>query len=193
MNSTSATRPSRRGPSCRSTTRRGARASDSCLSKRPSCAICGRHHYPNQDCQFGQIRWKLDGCYQREQYLYNYARARSTSAPFVFLVEGAPDVLRLAEAGHTGVALMGEEASTTHLEMLAALGKPVWVAFDNDTAGREARDRLRKRMLRCGVTFPGNPFYVPEPFKDLGEMDASLIRAEVTGQSLGPEELALLG
>jgi hypothetical protein len=101
-------------------------------------------------------------------------------------------VLRLAEAGYVGVALLGAEASTTQLGMLAALGKSIRVAFDNDAAGREARDRFSKRKLKSGAQFTERPFYVPEPFKDLGEMDAASIRAAVTGLSLGPEELALL-
>jgi DNA primase len=68
----------------------------------------------------------------KNAYLFNYARAKATEAPFVLLVEGPPDVLDLAEAGFVGVALLGSAAPAAQVRMPASLGKEVLLASESD-------------------------------------------------------------
>jgi hypothetical protein len=149
-------------------------------SHRPPCEDCKRHHDPGQECRYGQPKWQAMSGFPRETYLYNYAAAAATAAPFVFLVEGAPDVFRLAEAGYVGVALLGCDASEAQLGKLAALGKEIWVAFDNDEAAEAARERLRKKSL--GLRIPFQTFSAPKPYKDLGDTPADQLRREIGEQ-----------
>jgi DNA primase len=124
--------------------------------------------------------------FPRNAYLYNYAAAKATDLPFIFLVEGPADVLRLAEAGFVGVALLGCDASPHQLAKLAALGKEVWVSFDNDDAGRDARGRFFKKLGSSGVHFPVQTFTAPSPHKDLGDATAEEIRRSVVA-TMGAE------
>jgi hypothetical protein len=94
-------------------------------------------------------------------------------------VEGPPDVLRLAEAGYVGVALLGRGASQQQLAKLAALGKEIWISFDKDGAGRDALGRFRKKLDSSGVRFPMKVFTAPPPHKDLGDATADEIRGSV--------------
>ena len=133
-------------------------------SYRPPCGQCEKHH-DGPDCRYGQDRWKVAKGFPKADYLFNYAAAKATDAPFVFLVEGAPDVFRLAEAGFVGVALLGSEVSDVQLGKLAGIRREIWVAFDNDKAGEAARGRLAKRDIKL----PSVAFSAPAPYKDIGE------------------------
>jgi hypothetical protein len=137
-------------------------------SKRPECGRCGSNH-DGPDCQYGQPKWTMPRGFPSSTYLYNYAAAKASDAPFIFLVEGAPDVFRVAEAGYVGVALLGSDASDGQLRKLAGLGKEVWIAFDNDEAGKAAEERFWRKKIASGVSLPTRNFTTPEPYKDLGD------------------------
>lgn len=146
-------------------------------SQWPACELC-KHHHEGQTCDYGQSKWQLMTGFPKDRYLFNYAAARSTDQPFVFLVEGTPDVIRLAEAGYVGVALLGSDATSSQIAKLHALGKEVWVAFDNDKAGEEARERLLRRRFDGGNSFPMESFRVPPSYKDVGDTPVGeLVRA----------------
>jgi hypothetical protein len=148
-------------------------------SNKPLCGDCKKYHMPGTECRYGQSKWRGLPGFLKDQYLYNYARAVDTEAPFVFLVEGSPDVFRLAEAGYIGVAILGSDATEKQLRKLAALGKEVWIAFDNDDAGLAARERFWDKKLRSGIRFSTESFTVPNPYKDLGEMPPAEIKRAV--------------
>ncbi|QDV39212.1 toprim domain-containing protein [Tautonia plasticadhaerens] len=112
--------------------------------------------------------------FSKFNYLFNLARARATPCHSVILVEGAPDVLRLAEAGLVGVALLGSEATDLQIQTLVGLGKTILVAFDNDAGGQRAGERFWTKVGGQGVTFM--QWGVPAGFKDLAEMTADSIR-----------------
>jgi hypothetical protein len=148
-------------------------------TNKPFCTGCDGHHEPGAHRLFGEPKWKAMQGFPRATYLYNYAAANAADSPFIFLVEGPPDVLRLAEAGFVGVALLGCDASPQQLAKLAALGKEIWVSFDNDEAGRAAEQRFWKKMDSCGIRFPARPFSPGTNGKDLGDTGIEEIRTAV--------------
>ncbi|QDV39229.1 toprim domain-containing protein [Tautonia plasticadhaerens] len=80
---------------------------DTFRSYKPPCGTCRKHHDPGVPCKYGQQKWGIMRGFAKRAYLYNYAAALRADSPFVFLVEGPPDVWRLGEAGYVGVALLG--------------------------------------------------------------------------------------
>jgi 5S rRNA maturation endonuclease (ribonuclease M5) len=151
-------------------------------SVRPTCPECRLWHDPGDGCRSGEPRWMGLADFAKSTYLYNYATARSTKSPFIFLVEGAPDVWRLAEAGYVGVALLGSEASPEQMQKLSALGKEIWVALDADAAGEEARARLANSPH---VKFPSVKFRPPQTYKDVGDAPVSALQAAVRDRVAG--------
>ncbi len=63
---------------------------------------------------------------------------------------------------HNAVATLGGKWSDPYGPMLRALGRPVWLAFDNDDAGMFAREKAIKELLAAGIAeifvlrFPGH-------------------------------------
>jgi hypothetical protein len=148
-------------------------------SLKPPCQACNQHHEPGVDCRWGQQRWGIMGGFPKRTYLYNYARAKKTDSPVIFLTEGPPDVWRLAESGHVAVALLGADATDEQLHKLAALGKTVRVAFDNDPPGVAARERFQRKQAASGIDFPWAFFSAPAEYKDLGETPVEELRRAV--------------
>jgi hypothetical protein len=147
-------------------------------SKHPECGRCGWHHY-GPKCGNKPPKWKVPAGFPSDRYLFNYARAKASDAPFIFMVEGVPEVLRLAEAGYVGVALLGSEPTEEQVRKLVALDREIWVAFDNDKAGEDAREILWTRKKAAGVRFPTESFYVPDPYKDIGEVPIDTLRQAI--------------
>src|SRR5207237_1116406 len=90
--------------------------------------------------------------FPRQQYLYNYANARRHGCPFVLLVEGPSDVFAVVYASYPAVASLGADLSPEQADKLAALGKRVLVAYDNDEAGRAGSARACGLLRAKGVT-----------------------------------------
>jgi 5S rRNA maturation endonuclease (ribonuclease M5) len=151
-------------------------------STRPYCETCRKHHRESTSCRSGQEKWYIQRGFRKSKYLYNHATARYTDAPFIFVVEGPPDVFRLAEAGHVGVAILGVDASDLQMEMLADLDKEIWLAFDNDKPGDDGRARFRDRLRRNGVELSAHDFRVPRAFKDVGETPVDELRRVIHEQ-----------
>lgn len=113
-------------------------------------------------------------------HLYNLWRAK----PYIYrsncvvLVEGAPDVWRLEEAGiHNAVALMGAEVTDiqrSRLECLAVTS--IVVAVDMDEAGRRAADVIRQR---CGYIANIFRLELPDGRKDVAEMGVDEVKGHV--------------
>lgn len=76
-------------------------------SYRRRCENCRKHHDPGVPCIYGQQKWGLMAGFPKRTHLYGFAKAVRSTAETLYLVEGPPDVWRLAEAGYIGVALLG--------------------------------------------------------------------------------------
>ena len=137
-------------------------------SVHPLCESCKYCHPPEYDCFLGELRWELLAGYSRSEWLYNYSRAKHSSSPFVLLAEGAPDVLRAAEAGIPAVAALGTDLLVRHVDKLKALGREVVVAFDNDESGRKAAAAVAVQLGREGIR--ASVRHPPSGTKDVGEM-----------------------
>jgi Toprim-like len=125
--------------------------------------------------------------FPRGSYLYGYAAAARSASPFVVLVEGAPDALRVMEAGYPAVASLGADLTEVQADKLAALNKQVLVAFDNDEAGREGAERAVTR-LRGKKVWPRTWSPLQE-FKDLGDTPWHEVVAWVEDWRQDQEEL----
>jgi DNA primase len=97
----------------------------------------------------------------------------------IFLVEGTPDVIRLAEAGFTGVACLNSSVTRVQLEKLTELNKIIIVAFDRDDAGDHGWEILCKAVKRKQLDLRLERFPVPPPFKDVGDMPAKRLGQKV--------------
>jgi hypothetical protein len=139
-------------------------------STKPHCGSCGKCHEPD-GCGSGEPRWMFPPNFPKGEYLFNYAEALKSQAPFILLTEGAPDVLRAAEAGVVAVCGFGTDLTNVQAIKLSGLNKPVLVAFDNDDAGLPAAQavarQLREGRTRVEVRHP------PKEYKDVGEMTAT--------------------
>jgi hypothetical protein len=137
-------------------------------TEHPQCPACKKYHRPDTACRYGQSKWTVLKNFPKGEYLYNYASARVSAAPFVLLLEGPCDVFRATEAGIAAVAAFGSDLSSVQADKLAALHKNVVIACDNDEAGKSGSARaanlLRERDVRTREWSP------PERFHDVGDM-----------------------
>lgn len=130
------------------------------------CAECGLFHKdacPKTDQEIKRSsKWFNQG-FSKENVLFNfwYARRVIQKSGVVILTEGPMDVLKLEMANvHNGLALLGTDLSDKQqilLEMSGAMD--VVVLTDMDGAGREASEKLKKRLGRCfRLHFPDWPY-----------------------------------
>lgn len=92
----------------------------------------------------------------KKHYLYNY----DDSYEYVVGVEGYSDVMRLFQYGYNATGLLGADASSYQAEQMAKF-KRVYLAYDNDFAGRRATEIVYHQIKNnTDVRF------VPYPTKD---------------------------
>lgn len=97
--------------------------------------------------------------FEKTSYLYNL----DYSHDYVILVEGQSDVWRVWQHGYNACALMGSSISTTQVDMLSKF-KTVYLALDNDEAGRRATEAVYFMLKNhCNILL------VPYEAKDPGE------------------------
>jgi DNA primase len=135
-----------------------------------ACPNCGLCHAEWEDCGRHDERWRLSTNFPKSAYLYNYGQASHSCSPFVLLVEGAGEVWRCNEVGIFAVACLGAELTGSQAEKLAALNKKIYVAFDNDEAGKEGGRRALSQLSLLGVDVC--LLSVPAGFKDVADMRA---------------------
>jgi DNA primase len=94
-------------------------------------------------------KYKLPAGFRKSQVLYNLSRAREEDSmgPAV-LVEGFFDCMKVTQAGHACVALMGCSLSEDQEELLARQFRQVVVMLDPDEAGRRATQEIAGRLAR---------------------------------------------
>ena len=126
-------------------------------------------------------KWLFSLNFHKRYYLYNYWYAKKyiEDIQSVVLVEGQGDVWRLEEAGiHNSVGVFGcgiSDQQKIKLEKSGALN--VVVITDNDKAGIEAKEKIKKQ---CQRSF--NLFFPEIRKKDIGEMSIEEVRSELLPQ-----------
>ena len=149
-------------------------------SFKPTCPECKQCHFEEAGCMAKEPRWKFPENSSKSDWLYNFANAKRSNEAFVLLVEGAPDVFRAAEAGIPAVACFGVDPSVTQILKLGTLEKEIVVAFDNDNAGLREGITVATILKREGIR--ARLLHPPKDVKDVGEMDASGIKAWLAGR-----------
>jgi len=154
------------------------------------CGDCGLYHRPGVPCRYGsRAKWVLPKDFPKGRYLYNLANARRQAAPFVLLVEGCPDVFAAVYACYPAVASLGADLTPEQADKLAALGKRVLVAYDNDEAGRGGSARACGLLRARGVAV--KECVVPDGLHDVGDCSGEQVARMVmaAGEDDDPDEL----
>jgi hypothetical protein len=161
-------------------------------SEQPECQECGRCHRPGDDCRYGHVRWAFPPGFPKSEYLYNFANAVRSPCPTVLVVEGPGDVWRVEEAGFLAVSPLGCELSGRQADKIVSLDKKVFLCFDNDKAGREATGKAEWDFVLAqwpggrSVSDDAAPLFVPDPYKDVGEMPAAELAAWLAAETSRP-------
>ena len=110
----------------------------------------GRRLDPTEAHSWG--KWKLPPRLPKQQLLYGWHRVRRQLGPRgVVLVEGAWDVMRLAQLGVPAVALLGLHLSSYQADLLRPVHRVV-LMLDGDEAGRTAAPRIAAGLRRACPT-----------------------------------------
>lgn len=92
------------------------------------------------------------------------------------VVESPLDVVRLARHGiRGGVATYGSYVSDEQLDALTAATDEILLAFDNDVAGHEATDQVRRRLRKRSIVPKVIAYPKKRHGKDPGEWPAELL------------------
>lgn len=102
-------------------------------------------------------RVKNNKGFNKKEYLYNL----DTSYEYIILVEGQSDVWRLYQHGYNACALMGADLSFWQRDLLKQF-KRVYLALDNDTAGRRGTE-ICYALLKNYVEVKLVPYVTKDP------------------------------
>jgi DNA primase len=89
--------------------------------------------------------------------------------------------MRATEAGYLAVTPFGIDLTRCQVQKLAALGKPVLIAYDADRPGWEGAERTENQLRKAGVPAVR---LSPTPRKDIGEMSAEESRRWMEQQGI---------
>lgn len=118
------------------------------------CKKCNGYHSPKNDCSKGSYPKWINAPKElpKTEYLFNhwFAKPYIQKTKMVIITEGAGDVLRLEDNNiHNSVATFGINLSQQQKNILEQDGVITIIAlFDNDKAGKEAKDKLYKELRR---------------------------------------------
>ena len=105
--------------------------------------------YAGRSIDGSEPKYKLPAGFKKGQVLYNLARAlEEDSTGVVVLVEGFFDCMKVVQAEHVCVALMGCSLSDEQEAQLLAHFRQVIVMLDGDVAGRTAALEIAGRLVR---------------------------------------------
>jgi DNA primase len=103
--------------------------------------------YAGRAIDGSEPKYKLPAGFKKSQVLYNLARAlEEDSTGAVVLVEGFFDCMKVVQAEHVCVALMGCSLSGDQEEQLVAQFRQVVIMLDGDDAGRRAATEIAGRL-----------------------------------------------
>lgn len=122
------------------------------------CKQCSGYHHPQSKCM-KISKWKHSTGLKRNLCLYNLNNAKSylRTSHVAVVVESPGNVWRLEEAGiHNAVATFGTTIHETQQHLLDSQGVMALIVIaDNDQAGRDAKEIIRKKMgMLYGLYFP---------------------------------------
>jgi len=92
-------------------------------------------------------KYRFPSGFRKSHLLFNLDRARHTGARHVILVEGFFDALKVHQAGHAVVALMGTSFSQRQSDLLAGYFPRATLMLDGDPPGRRAADVIAQFLL----------------------------------------------
>ncbi len=115
--------------------------------------------YAGRSIDGSEPKYKLPAGFKKGQVLYNLARAlEDDSTGSVVLVEGFFDCIKVVQAEHVCVALMGCAISEEQEALLVKHFRKVVVMLDGDEAGRKGTDeallRLGRKVWAKAITLP---------------------------------------
>jgi DNA primase len=103
--------------------------------------------YAGRSIDGSEPKYKLPAGFKKSQVLYNLARAlEEGSDGTVVLVEGFFDCIKVTQAEHACMALMGCSMSVEQEAQLVAHFRRVAIALDGDAAGRRAAVEIAGRL-----------------------------------------------
>lgn len=150
------------------------------------CDKCGMYHKAVEKCPdkrnpvevMAASKWRNSKDFEASNYLYNYwfAKKHIEESHTVILVEGPGDVWRLEENGiRISLAMFGVELKEQQRVILDSSGAlSLIIMLDNDTAGRQAANELKKKL---GRTYR---LYFPKfSGHDVGDLNSDLVTKEV--------------
>jgi len=92
-------------------------------------------------------RYRFPSGFRKSNLLFNLDRARHTGARNVIVVEGFFDALKVHQAGHAVVALMGTSFSQRQSELMTGHFARVTLLLDGDEPGRRAAEIIAQSLL----------------------------------------------
>jgi len=148
------------------------------------CAKCGTHHPPEMQCPDNDhcrlyTKWKHSQGFRSEHCLYNYWYAK----PFIaktgsaIVCESPGNCWAFDAVGiRNSVCMFGLSLSNEQRKLLQRAGAvTVIFVLDNDDAGRQAIERLKKEWVTYFRLF----FVTPEEANDIGDMSPDDIRSQI--------------
>ena len=103
--------------------------------------------YAGRSIDGSEPKYKLPAGFKKGQVLYNLARAlEEDSTGAVVLVEGFFDCMKVVQAEHVCVALMGCSLSEEQEKLLARHFRQVVLMLDGDEAGRRAAGEIAGKL-----------------------------------------------
>ena len=118
----------------------------------------------------GELKWyqqRIDGKdrivvnykgFDKFHYLYNL----DTSYDYVIVTEGYSDVMRLYQHGYNSTAVLGADASDWQAKEISKF-ENVYLAFDNDDAGRRATEILYHQIKNSPCKIKIIPYTTKDP------------------------------
>jgi len=91
-------------------------------------------------------KYRFPAGFRKSQVLFNLDRAMQTGSRNVIVVEGFFDVMKVHQAGHPVVALMGASFSQRQSELLLSHFAGVTLLLDGDETGRRAAEHIVQRL-----------------------------------------------
>jgi DNA primase len=101
-------------------------------------------------------------------YGWNLAKAQIIQTKRALIVEGNMDVISSFKHGFEyTIASQGTSFTETQLKVLKSITKTIWLAFDNDEAGKISSDKFFKSASGFGFTV--HKVLIPSDYKDLDD------------------------
>jgi hypothetical protein len=92
-------------------------------------------------------KYRFPAGFRKSQVLFNLDRAIATGSRNVIVVEGFFDALKVYQAGHPVVALMGSSFSQRQSELLLSHFASVTLMLDGDEPGRQAAEFIVQLLI----------------------------------------------